>query len=135
MTHETSTTKSGGMGFDPEIEGELPLADPPDEFDQYTLVLLYRGLNPPDLDAAASELLQRQHLGHLEAMKRRGAILASGPFSDQPDDTLRGLCIYRAGLDEARAMAENDPAVRRGRLRIVAFSWYTRKGALNVDAG
>jgi uncharacterized protein len=122
------------LGSDLEIEGELPVADPPDEFDAYTLVLLYRGVTPPDLDDAASERLQRQHLGHLEAMKRRGALLVSGPFSNQPDDTLRGLCIYRAGLDEAKAMAENDPAVRRGRLRIVAFSWYTRKGALNVKA-
>ena len=37
-------------------------------------------------------------------------------------------------LKEAKAMAESDPAVRRGRLRIVAFNWYTRKGALNVKA-
>jgi uncharacterized protein YciI len=122
------------LGSDPEIEGELPVADAPDEFDEYTLVLLYRGLTPPELDDAASERLQRQHLGHLETMKRGGALLASGPFSKQPDEALRGLCIYRAGLEEAKAMAESDPAVRRGRLRIVAFNWYTRKGALNVKA-
>ena len=132
--HLTVDPSASNSGSDPEIDGELPLADPPDEFDEYTLVLLYRGVTPPVLDEAESELLQRQHLGHLEAMKRSGAILASGPFSNQPDETLRGLCIYRAGLDEARAMAEDDPAVRRGRLRIVAFTWYTRKGALNVRA-
>jgi len=112
----------------------LPVADPPDEFDEYTLVLLYRGFSPPNLDDAAGERLQRQHLGHLEAMKRRGALLVSGPFGNQPDVSLRGLCIYRVGLDEAKALAENDPAVLRGRLRIVAFSWYTRKGALDVQA-
>ena len=111
-------------------EGALPEADPPDEFDEYTLVLLYRGLNPPDLDEEEIDRLQRQHLGHLQAMQSRGALLASGPFSDQPDETLRGLCVYRAGLEEARQLAESDPAVRRGRLRIVAFTWYTRKGAL-----
>lgn len=59
-------------------------------------------------------------------------MLASGPFSDQPDDNLRGLCIYRVGLDEARQLAGSDPAVRRGRLRIVAFKWYTPKGALQA---
>jgi uncharacterized protein YciI len=114
---------------------ELPEAGPPDEFDEYTLVLLYRGFDPPVLDDEESDRLQRQHLGHLEAMRRRGALLVSGPFSDQPDDSLRGLCIYRVGLEEARRLAESDPAVRRGRLRIVAFKWYTRKGALHVDRG
>jgi uncharacterized protein YciI len=109
-------------------ESDLPEADPPDEFDEYTLVLLYRGLNPPSLDERESNRLQRQHLGHLQAMQRAGALMASGPFSDQPDESLRGLCIYRVGLDEARRLAESDPAVRRGRLRIVAFKWYAQRG-------
>jgi uncharacterized protein YciI len=115
-------------------ENDLPEADPPDGFDEYTLVLLYRGTNPPTLDTLESDRLQRQHLGHLQAMKGRGALLVSGPFSDQPDESLRGLCIYRTGLDESRQLAESDPAVRRGRLRIVAFEWYTRKGDLKVEA-
>ena len=122
------------LSDDPDTQGELPVASPPDQVDEYTLVLLYRGFNPQHLDDAASVRLQRQHLGHLEAMKRRGAMLLSGPFGNQPDESLRGLCIYRVGLDQARALAEEDPAVRRGRLRIVAFNWYTRKGALHVEA-
>ena len=122
------------LSDDPDTERGLPVASPPDEVDEYTVVLLYRGFNPPDLDDDASERLQRQHLGHLEAMKRRGALLLSGPFSNQPDERLRGLCIYRVGLDQARTLAEADPAVRRGRLRVVAFNWYTRKGALHVEA-
>jgi uncharacterized protein YciI len=120
--------------FDPGADAELPEAGPPDEFDEYALVLLYRGLNPPDLDEAESDRLQRQHLGHLQAMQHRGALLLSGPFSDQPDETLRGLCVYRVGLEDARRLAESDPAVHRGRLRIVAFKWYTRKGALHAEA-
>ena len=112
----------------------MPLADPPDEVDEYTIVLLYRGLSPPDLDDEESDLLQRQHLGHLEAMKRAGALLVSGPFRNQPDDALRGLCVYGVGLAEAKSLAEADPAVRRGRLRIVAFNWLTRKGALRIRA-
>ena len=122
------------MTSEPGSASDLPEAGPPDEFDEYTLVLLYRGSNPPVLDDEESDRLQRQHLGHLEAMKRRGALLLSGPFSDQPDDSLRGLCIYRVRLEEARRLAESDPAVRRGRLRIVALKWYTRKGAMHVDA-
>lgn len=115
-------------------DAALPEAGPPDEFDEYTLVLLYRGFNPPVLDDEEGNRLQRQHLGHLQAMQQLGAIVASGPFSDQPDENLRGLCIYRSRLEDARRMAEADPAVRRGRLRIIAFTWYTRKGALPTQA-
>jgi uncharacterized protein len=102
----------------------------PQEVDQYTLVLLLRGGNPPELDDASSERLQRQHLGHLAEMKRRGLMIASGPFRDQVDDAWRGLCIYRVGIEEARRLAQDDPAVRIGRLRVEALSWLTRRGAL-----
>jgi uncharacterized protein YciI len=111
-------------------DADLPEAGPPEEFDQYTLVLLMRGEHPPQLDEAESDRLQRQHLGHLLALQRRGLLIASGPFHDQPDDTWRGLCIYRVGLEEARVLAESDPAVRRGRLKVIAFTWFTRPGAL-----
>lgn len=111
---------------------DLPEADPPDEFDQYTLVLLFRGSNPPKLSEDEVERLQRQHLGHLEAMNRRGALMVSGPFSDQPDETWRGLCVYRVDIDEARRLADSDPMVRSGWLRTVVLKWYTGKGALQT---
>jgi hypothetical protein len=28
-------------------------------------------------------------------MRHAGHLVLAGPFSDQPDDSLRGLCIYR----------------------------------------
>jgi uncharacterized protein YciI len=110
----------------------LPEADPPAELDEFTLILLTRPANAPALASAAAERLQRQHLGYLEAMRCHGFLLLSGPFADQPDESWRGLCIYRAPLDDARRLAENDPAVLRGRLAVTAFRWYTRKGALVI---
>jgi uncharacterized protein len=108
-----------------------PTADPPAEFDIYELVLLRSGNPHPGLDEEASELLQRQHLGHLAAMKAAGHMAVAGPFRDQPDDTLHGLCLYRVGsLDEARRLAEADPAVVAGQLKVEVMSWFTAKGAL-----
>lgn len=116
----------------PGIDEGLPEADPPQEVDEYTLVLLIRPVDAPVLEEHEAEKLQRQHLGYLESMKRRGALLVSGPFGDQPDKAWRGLCIYRVPLDDARQIALNDPAVRRGRLGVTAFRWITRKGALRL---
>jgi uncharacterized protein YciI len=108
-----------------------PTAEPPDEFDVYELVLLRRGQSEPRLDAETMELLQRQHLGHLETMKAAGHLAVAGPFGDQPDDNWRGLCVYQVGsLDEARRLAQADPAVRAGQLTVDVMHWYTAKGAL-----
>jgi uncharacterized protein YciI len=52
-------------------------------------------------------------------------------LSDQPDDGWRGICLYQVGsLEEARRLAELDPAVRAGVFSVDVMSWYTAKGAL-----
>jgi uncharacterized protein YciI len=108
-----------------------PTAEPPAEFDIYELVLLRRGHPDPAPDQATIELLQRQHLGHLHAMKVAGHLAVAGPFRDQPDENWRGLCLYSTGsLDEARRLAEADPAVRAGQLTVDVMHWYTARGAL-----
>ena len=59
-------------------------------------------------------------------MRSRGALLLSGPCDDQDDPTLRGICVYGTGLDEARELAERDPAVQARRLAVQALSWWTQ---------
>jgi uncharacterized protein YciI len=48
------------------------------------------------------------------------------------DDTpMRGIVVYRAAsVDEARALASEDPAVKAGRLVLDAHPWMTFKGIL-----
>ncbi len=108
-----------------------PVADPPAEFDVYQFVLLRSSPNRPELDDDAAELLQRQHLGHLAAMKAAGHLEVAGPLDAQPDVSWRGLAIYAVGsLAEARRLAELDPAVRAGALEVDVMTWMTAKGAV-----
>jgi uncharacterized protein YciI len=97
--------------------------------ERYTLVLLKR---PTDggSKVADPEALQRQHIGHLQAMARAGKLVVAGPFDDQTDPRLRGMCLYRTSLEEARRLAHEDPAVKAGRLEVEAFSWWVEKGAM-----
>ena len=112
----------------------LPTAKPPAAFDEYELVLLRRGATPAADDEAA-ELLQSQHLGHLAAMRAAGHLAVAGPFGDQPDESWRGLCLYRVGsLEQARRLAESDPAVRAGQLAVDVLRWYTAQGAVAFPA-
>jgi len=109
----------------------LPTAEPPAEFDVYEFVLLRRAEDRPELDEAAADLLQSQHLGHFKAMKDAGHMRVAGPLAEQPDDSWRGICIYQVGsLTEARRLAELDPAVRAGVFRVDVMQWYTAKGAV-----
>jgi len=98
------------------------------EFDRYSLVLLRRG--PRALEFSEEELdrLQAAHLAHLDAMRARGAMLGGGPFFDQDDETFRGICIYRTGLEETRELAGSDPSVQAGRMRVEVVTWLTPAG-------
>jgi uncharacterized protein YciI len=103
------------------------------ELDSYALVLLRSG--PRAQDFADDELvrLQEAHLGHLRSLRNAGKLVASGPFSDQPDETLRGLCLYACGIAEASDLAEGDPSVRAGRLAVEVMTWWTPKDSVRFQ--
>ena len=82
----------------------------------YTLVLLWEG---PKRDQAGAEAdrLQQEHLRHLFTLRNEGKLLLNGPVLDESE--LVGIAIY-AGQDRdvVRALAEADPSVKAGRLRV-----------------
>lgn len=89
------------------------------------------GTLPAELESDAAEKIQRQHLGHLAAMRAAGHLLVAGPLRNQPDPRLRGICLYRTGsIATALELASSDPAVRAGQLKVEAMAWFTRAGAL-----
>jgi uncharacterized protein len=103
------------------------------DFDTYSLVMLRRGprAHEYDDDEEVLHLLQAQHLAHLDAMRERGVLLVAGPFGDQEDESFRGMCVYRTGLAETRTLAEADPSVQAGRMRVEVMKWLTKPGAVS----
>jgi uncharacterized protein YciI len=101
------------------------------ELEARAFVLLRRPADAPQLGDAEGAALQAQHLAHLAAMHERGKLLVAGPFSDQADQTLRGLCIYATSVDEARELAGADPAVERGWLAPEVMTWWSERGAVS----
>jgi uncharacterized protein YciI len=99
------------------------------EFETVQMVLLMRAPTWKKLPDDEAQALQKAHIAHLEAMGAAGKAVVAGPFGDQTDPAYRGVCIYRVGsVAEAKALAEQDPAVRAGQLRIEAMTWYFGKG-------
>lgn len=101
------------------------------EMETFQFVILRRPAQPPKLPEKELQRLQREHLAHLTRMHDEGKLLIAGPLSKQPDENLRGLCLYRVtSLDEARKLAEADPMVKAGRLVVDVMNWHVGKGYL-----
>ena len=106
-------------------------AAPPMEFETYQLVLLKRPAEPAEMPDDEIHRIQAAHLAHMTQMAKEGKLVTAGPFGDQEDESLRGLALYRVGsIEEARRLAEADPAVQAGRLEVEVLTWYTEKGSL-----
>jgi uncharacterized protein YciI len=102
----------------------------PDAFDVYTLVLLRRPPDAPDLAEEELDALQARHLAYRAQLKRDGVLVANGPLGEQSDPTLRGMSIFACDLDEARRLSDGDPSVQAGRLAYEAFEWWVAAGTL-----
>ena len=102
--------------------------------ERYSLVLLRRGPRAHEYAGEELDRLQEAHLAHLGAMREQGHMLVAGPFGDQPDETLRGICLYRTDLEETRRLAEQDPSVQAGRMRVEVLSWYVPEGEIRFSA-
>jgi uncharacterized protein YciI len=106
-----------------------PPKDAPFEMERFQLVLLVRAPSWRKLPEEEAKALQAAHLGHLTRMWEANKAVVCGPFGDQLDAGLRGACIYDVkDAAEARALAEADPIVKAGQLRIETVTWWVGKG-------
>jgi uncharacterized protein YciI len=101
------------------------------ELEAFELVILRRPPGAPSYDEDTLERIQREHLAYHDGLRGSGHVVVNGPVLDQPDQSLRGLTFYRTGsLDEARRLAEQDPAVLAGRVAVEVMTWWCQPGAM-----
>jgi uncharacterized protein len=58
------------------------------EFDRFTVALLIRRDDAPELDQDAENALQDAHVAHLADLHRAGYLLAAGPLLGEPGRAL-----------------------------------------------
>jgi uncharacterized protein len=102
----------------------------PTEFDRYTIVILRRPPDAPQLPEDELDALQVSHVEFNMQNRDAGLSLAAGPFVEQWDESYRGVTIYKTELEETRRIASTDPLVLAGRLRFEAVTWLVPKGTL-----
>ncbi len=96
------------------------------EMKTYYLVFLKKGAVRTQ-DSATVVKLQEQHLAHLSKMFEDKKMCIAGPLLDNTE--VRGICVYNTStFEEAKTLAESDPAVKAGRLMVEIHPWYAAKG-------
>jgi uncharacterized protein YciI len=93
---------------------------------EYFLVLLTKGPKAEEGSAVEQEKLQRDHLWNVRRMLDAKTFVAAGPFDGTGD--VRGIFVIAAKtLEEARAIADADPAVKAGQLAVELHPWWVAK--------
>ena len=101
------------------------------DFDHFSVALLILRADAPQLDGHEAAALQDAHLAHLADLHDAGHLLAAGPLAfDDPEESLAGLSILTVDAERARALSEQDPAVRAGRFAIKVLPWMVPAGAI-----
>ena len=97
-----------------------------DLMQQYFIAFLKKGPNRSQ-NKITSDSLQKLHLAHLGKMYEEGYADISGPFGD--DGEIRGITIYNTPTFKmADSLANADPMVKAGRLKIEMHPWWAAKG-------
>lgn len=105
-------------------------ANIPDAFDVYTVVVLRRPADAPQMSEEKLEALQARHLAYRAELSRRGAVVVNGPFDEQTDPSYRGMSIFACGAAEAARLSDGDPSVVAGRLAYDVMEWWVRASSL-----
>lgn len=107
--------------------GKSDQSKPPQfDLDSYQFGLLRKGPNHGTGTKEEADKVQAGHMANINKMALSGKLMAAGPMGDNGD--LRGIFLFKAAsLDEAKAMAAEDPAIKAGRLRMDIYTWYGPK--------
>jgi len=115
-----------------EPEAEDVEDDPGSGMRTYYMALLYRGPGWTAESSPETIELQERHLANIQRLVASGKMILAGPFYPPVgDDPLVGLFLFGvATMQEAVELANADPAVRAGRLRVDVLTWY---GPVGID--
>ena len=102
----------------------------PDAFDVYTVVVLRRPADAPEMSDEELDALQVRHLAYRAELKRQDVVVVNGPFDEQTDPSLRGMSIFACEPAEAARLSDEDPSVVAGRLAYDVMEWWVGAGSL-----
>ncbi|MFN8586359.1 MAG: hypothetical protein U0704_01050 [Candidatus Eisenbacteria bacterium] len=99
-----------------------------DSMVSFSFVLLHRGPRWTANVASGVKKVLRRHAEHLDALRREGKLVASGPIEGTGE--LRGVLIFATDTLATRRLVFQDPAVKAGRFVPEIHPWWTAYGVI-----
>jgi uncharacterized protein len=106
----------------------------PDAFDVYTVVLLRRPTDAPQMPDDELNALQARHLAYRAELHEQGVLVVNGPLGSQSDESMRGISIFACSPAEAARLSDDDPSVKAGRLTYDVMEWWVAADSLAFPA-
>ena len=105
-----------------------------DEYGMKTYIMVFLKAGPNRVkDSVAREQLQKAHLKNIMRLAAEGKLIVAGPFLDDQD--IKGIFIFNVGtVDEAKKLADSDPAVKAGSLIMELHPWYGSAALIEAAA-
>jgi uncharacterized protein YciI len=93
------------------------------------LVLLKKGPSWTAEKTEQTKAIQAGHMANIERLWKEKKLIVAGPGGDDSD--MRGVFVFDTdSLEEAKALAATDPAIKAGRLAPEFHSWWVERKAL-----
>lgn len=89
--------------------------------------------SPDEVKAVLSD-----HLAYIQSLEVSGQLMMAGPLSDDTGTEMQGagmLVLRAASMDEAHALAANDPMHSTGARSYTLRRWLVNEGGLSVSVG
>lgn len=110
-------------------KGIMKSPEQPLKMATYYFAFLRRGPKWTPEKTPETEKLQAAHMANIVAMAGTGKLVIAGPFENAGN--YAGVFVFKVGsLDEAKTLAEGDPAVKAGRLTVDVHPWMVAQGSL-----
>ena len=133
MEEADPLVKTGGFSVEVlkwwAAKGKMKPPSQPFKQTTYYFSFLRRGPKWTAEKTPETEKLEAAHMANINAMAKTGKLVIAGPFEKAGE--YAGVFVFKVGsLDEARALAESDPAVKAGRLVVDVHPWLVGQGSL-----
>jgi len=101
------------------------------DLEAFELVILRRPADAPEYDEETLDRLQLEHLAYRDQLREQGVLAVNGPVRDQPDESVRGMSLFRTGsLEETRRLNEQDPMFLAGRFEFEIMTYWCPAGSV-----
>jgi uncharacterized protein len=93
---------------------------------EFQMALLKRAPEGKRVANADTATLHAQHVAYYESLLESGKAVIAGPLAEDGD--IRGVAIFHEkSVEDAKALAENDPLVKAGHLTIEMHPWWSEE--------